>query len=193
MQIIQVVTGQLEENTYIVSADGTDAAVIDPGENAPDLIAALENNHLFPRLILLTHGHWDHTGAITALQETFHVPVAVHQEDNGLMRGTVPNVEEVRFINGEDILETGGMRIQVLHTPGHSRGSCCYLIDDVLFSGDTLFAGSIGRTDFPESSPEAMRVSLRTLRGLPDLTRVFPGHGPETTIGREKKINPWLR
>lgn len=193
MQIIRVITGPLEENTYIVSADGSNAVIVDPGDNAPDVIGILRENSLTPQLLLLTHGHFDHTGAITALQQAYGVPVAVHQEDNGLMSGSVPDVQKVRFVSGEDILETAGLRIRVLHTPGHSRGSCCYLINAVLFSGDTLFAGSIGRTDFPESDPEAMRISLRILLELPDRTRVFPGHGPETTIEREKQTNPWLR
>ena len=193
MQIIRVITGQLEENTYIVSEDGANAVIVDPGDNAPDVIGVLKERNLTPVLLLLTHGHWDHTGAITALQQNYGVPVAVHREDNGLMRGSVPDVEQVRFVDGEEVLEMDGLRIQVLHTPGHSRGSCCYLVDGALFAGDTLFAGSIGRTDFPESDPQAMKVSLDILRQLPDKTRVFPGHGPETTIGHEKMTNPWLR
>ena len=193
MDIHCIVTGMLQENCYVVSAEPGRAVVVDPGDNAPDLILYLKNAGLTPELILLTHAHADHTGALIALQEAYHTPVAVHREDNGLLAGSVPGIEGARFVEGEEVLEICGLAIQVLHTPGHSRGSCCYLVNNALFSGDTLFAGSIGRTDFPEGNWEAMQASLATLRTLPDGTRVYPGHGPATTIGQEKATNPWLR
>ncbi|MBD5560626.1 MAG: MBL fold metallo-hydrolase [Clostridia bacterium] len=193
MQIYRVITGVLEENCYIATQDGAQAVVVDPGDNAPDLIGVLRQQKLEPVLILLTHGHSDHTGALVALQQEFGTPVAVHREENGLLEGSVPALDAARFVEGEEVLETAGLAIRVLHTPGHTWGSCCYLINDVLFSGDTLFAGSIGRTDFPEGSDEAMQESLAVLRSLPDDVQVLPGHGPATSIGREKATNPWLR
>lgn len=193
MDIHCLVTGVLEENCYIVSGDGGQAVIVDPGDNAPDLLGFLRQRELTPELILLTHAHHDHTGALVALQQTYGTPVAVHRADNGLLLGSVPQVGAARFVEGEEILKTCGLAIRVLHTPGHSWGSCCYLIDTALFSGDTLFAGSIGRTDFAEGDEEAMRASLNLLRTLPDDTLVLPGHGPASTIGREKAVNPWLR
>lgn len=193
MKIHCIVTGVLEENCYVVNEDPTQAVVVDPGDNAPDLLGFLREKGLTPGLILLTHAHRDHTGALVALQQAYGTPVAIHRGDDGLLRGNVPAVDAVQFVEGQDVLEICDLAIRVLHTPGHSWGSCCYLIDDCLFSGDTLFAGSIGRTDFAEGDMEAMRTSLGLLRALPDDTKVFPGHGPATTIGREKAVNPWLR
>lgn len=193
MDIHCIVTGLLQENCYVVSENRSQAVVVDPGDNAPDLLLYLRSRGLTPELILLTHAHQDHTGALVALQQAYNTPVAVHRMDNGLLEGSVPKAEAARFVEGEEVLHVCGLSIRVLHTPGHSWGSCCYLIDDALFSGDTLFAGSIGRTDFEEGDWEAMQASLELLRSLPSSTRVFPGHGPSTTISREKAENPWLR
>lgn len=194
MQIICVPTGVLEENTYIVYEQGTGMAVlVDPGDNAPDILGVLREQNLTPALILLTHAHFDHVGAITALQTQFGTPIAVHRNDRGMLEGNVPEIGAVQFVDGEEVLQEGGLDIQVLHTPGHSAGSVCYLVNGVLFSGDTLFQGSIGRTDFPESSPEDMAHSLEILRQLPETTVVYPGHGGPTTIGQERRTNPWMR
>lgn len=193
MKIHCVVNGVLEENCYIVTENEAQAVIVDPGDNAPDILDFLRLQRLTPELILLTHAHHDHTGALVALQQAYGTPVAMHRDDNGLLSGNAPEVDAVRFVEGEDVLEACGMTIRVLHTPGHSWGSCCYLIDQILFSGDTLFSGSIGRTDFPEGNWAAMESSLALLKSLPDDTRVYPGHGIPTTIGREKATNPWLR
>lgn len=193
MEIHCLVTGVLEENCYIVNQNDIQAVIVDPGDNAPDLLGFLRSHNLTPELILLTHAHQDHTGALVALQQACGTPVAVHRADNGLLLGNVPEMEAARFVEGDEVLEICDLSIRVLHTPGHSWGSCCYLIDTALFSGDTLFAGSIGRTDFAEGDDAAMRSSLGLLRTLPDDTLVLPGHGPATTIGREKATNPWLR
>lgn len=194
MQVVCVTTGVLQENAYIVYEEGTGhAVIIDPGDNAPDIIGLLREKKLEPALILLTHGHFDHTGAITAIQDAYGTPVAMHQNDHGLLAGSVPATGAVKFVDGRDTLQGYDLDIQVLHTPGHSAGSVCYLINGCLFSGDTLFKGTIGRTDFPESSPQDMRRSLEILRTLPETTPVYPGHGEPTTIGQERRTNPWLR
>lgn len=194
MQVITVPTGALEENCYIVYEDGNpDALVIDPGDNAPDILGVLREHDLKPVLILLTHGHYDHIGAITAIQEQYGTPIAVHANDRGMLEGSVPLHAMDRYLAGGEILQGYGFDIQVMHTPGHSAGSICYLINGVLFSGDTLFQGTIGRTDFPDSDPRAMQHSLQILRQLPGETRVYPGHGEPTTIATERRTNPWMR
>lgn len=185
-------TGPLQENTYIIY-EGENAIIVDPGDNAPDLLGLIRSHGLTPVLILLTHAHADHTGAVQALQNDFQTPIAVHEADNGLLKGNVPDVLKVRYLQGREILEGYGFDIEVIPTPGHTAGSVCYLINGVLFSGDTLFRGTIGRTDFPESSWPDMERSLEILRTLPGTTKVFPGHGPSTTIDAERATNPWMR
>lgn len=194
MQVICVPTGALEENAYIVYEEGTGRAVlVDPGDNAPDILGILREHDLTPVLILLTHGHFDHIGAISAIQATYDTPVAMHENDHRMLEGNVPWKDAVRFVNGSDVLQGYDLDIQVLYTPGHSAGSVCYLINGELFSGDTLFRGTIGRTDFPDSSPQAMKRSLDILKQLPETTPVYPGHGDPTTIGQERRTNPWMR
>lgn len=194
MQILCLRTGVLEENAYIVfEEDGSDALLVDPGDNAPDILGQLRAHNLTPILILLTHGHFDHVGALRAVQNAYGTPVAMHENDHGMLEGDVPEVGAFRFVHGGAELEGYGFDIQVIHTPGHSAGSVCYLIDGALFSGDTLFEGSIGRTDFPDSSWPDMQRSLNTLKELPETTQVYPGHGDPTTIGKERRTNPWMR
>lgn len=194
MQIITVRTGVLQENTYIVfEEDGGKALIVDPGDDAPDILGELRAHNLTPVLILLTHGHHDHIGAITALQSAYGTPIAIHENDRHMLAGSVPQTDMDKFVAGDEILQGYQFDIQVLHTPGHSAGSVCYLINGVLFSGDTLFQGSIGRTDFPDSDPRAMEHSLDILRQLPGVTKVFPGHGAPTTIEQERRTNPWMR
>lgn len=194
MQVLSVTTGPLQENTYIAYEPGMEGAlIIDPGDDAADILGVLRQHSLTPVLILLTHGHFDHTGAVMAIQETYGTPVAMHSNDRRLAEGNVPEGKYARFLDGQDELSAGPFSIEVLHTPGHSAGSVCYLIDGVLFSGDTLFQGSIGRTDFPEGSETDMARSLSILRELPGETKVYPGHGPSTTIMQERATNPWMR
>lgn len=194
MQVITVPTGALEENCYIVYRAGSpEAVVIDPGDNAPDILGLLRELDLRPVLILLTHGHFDHIGAVTSIQQQYGTPIAVHADDRGMLEGNVPLTDMDKYLAGGEILQGFGYDIQVLHTPGHSGGSVCYLINGVLFSGDTLFQGTIGRTDFPDSDPIAMQRSLDILRQLPGETKVYPGHGDPTTIEAERRTNPWMR
>lgn len=207
LAIRMLTVGPVAANAYLVSDEATGATVvIDPGDEAPRLLAALEEAGRPLAEIWLTHAHFDHIGAVAALRETHPVPVRLHPADAPLyddaeqqagwfgMRVRPPGVAPVDLADGER-LALGGHLFEVLHTPGHAPGHVAFYAADagVLFSGDALFRGSVGRTDLPLCDPAALDRSLRErLLVLPDATRVLPGHGPETTIGLERRSNPFL-
>lgn len=191
-------------NCWLLAADGSDdVVVIDPGFEPGVVRGMLDAAGKRPAAAILTHGHPDHAEAAAAFSAG-EVPVYVHPEDVPVFRdpaawgrlGTPALVEpaDLRTMIDGDVLDLAGLRIEVVHTPGHTPGSCCFVIDrDVLvLAGDLVFAGSIGRTDFPESDPVAMEKSLRRFLGFPDPLRTLPGHGPETTVGQERANNPFL-
>ena len=191
-------------NCWLLSAESTgQTVVVDPGFEPGTIRAMLEAADRTPVAVLLTHGHPDHAGAAAAVAGA-DVPVYVHPGDVDVFRdparwgrsGTepLPEPEDLRTMVDGDVLDLAGFRIGVIHTPGHTPGSCCFLTDDdvLVFSGDLVFAGSIGRSDFPESDPAAMAASLERFLTLPDDLRTLPGHGPETTVGRERTTNPFL-
>ena len=186
MKIRKIPVGMLQENCYFVSDENGETAVIDPGDEAGRLLGLLQSGGLTPRCNLLTHGHFDHVGAAAALAERYHCPVYLHEADRALpARLTGGPLPQTRALHEGDELAVGALRFRVLETPGHSAGS--------VFSGDTIFAGgSWGRTDFPGGSEPAIRASLRRLAALPPQTRVFPGHGPETTIAAERACDPFM-
>ena len=194
MKIRKIPVGMLQENCYFVSDENGETAVIDPGDEADRLLGLLQSGGLTPRCILLTHGHFDHVGAAAALAERYHCPVYLHEADRALpARLTGGPLPQTRALHEGDELAVGALRVRVLETPGHSAGSVSLLCCDALFSGDTIFAGgSWGRTDFPGGSEPALRASLRRLAALPPQTRVFPGHGPETTIAAERACDPFM-
>lgn len=194
MKIRKIPVGMLQENCYFVSDENGETAVIDPGDEADRLLGLLQSGGLTPRCILLTHGHFDHVGAAAALAERYHCPVYLHEADRALpARLTGGPLPQTRALHEGDELTVGALRFRVLETPGHSAGSVSLLCGGALFSGDTVFAGgSWGRTDFPGGSEPALRASLRRLAALPPQTRVFPGHGPETTIAAERACDPFM-
>ena len=181
---------------------GTDALIVDPGQDADLIVSFLSERGLVPQAILFTHGHFDHIGGLPGLLAKYpDLPVYAHPSD-GPMFGHPMNQMPPEYpcvakpANLRDIREAPaafpGFAFQVLETPGHTPGSVCLKFGDLLLSGDTLFAGSCGRTDFPGGSMAAMRRSLAALATLPPETTVVPGHGPATTIGTEVATNPFM-
>ena len=195
MNIKAMQVGPIGTNCYLLE-DARQAAVIDPGGDASRLLAALEG--LEVRYILLTHGHYDHTGAAAALAAAFpQAAVYIHEKDyRDVDPGLFPlrtELSSVNFYGEGDRLTLGGLELQVLHTPGHSEGSVTLRCGDVLFCGDTLFAGSCGRTDLPGGDTAKILASLRRLGELEGDLRVLPGHMESSTLGRERQVNPYLR
>lgn len=203
-KIIKLVVGQLQENCFILFDENKDAFVVDPGESSENIIEAIEKNSLNIKYILLTHGHFDHVGAVAALVEKYKAPVYLSKKD----RVFLESPKEVRasafgmqieaadvdvFVKDGDEIPFSGGTIKVIETPGHTLGSVCYLFENYLFAGDTLFNGSIGRTDFPESDHSLMVESLKKLKKLDDEIYVLSGHGPESQMSYEKMTNPYLR
>jgi hydroxyacylglutathione hydrolase len=202
--------GPLHCNCTILGDEVTrEAMVVDPGDNIPEILSRLQKHGLTLRQIVVTHAHIDHVGGAAQLRKLTGVPVLMNQQDLGLLGMMqmqagwlgVPTPEVTPpDASAEDGLAVGlaTLPAQVLHTPGHTPGSICLLFhfndQDLLLAGDTLFAGSIGRTDLPGGDGKQILRSLRErLLVLPDATRVVPGHGPETTIGEERQSNPFLQ
>jgi hydroxyacylglutathione hydrolase len=199
VEIKTLAVGPLETNCYIVSDEATrEALIIDPGDE-PDRIVDFAEG-LKVRYIVLTHAHFDHAGAVPELKEATGALIALHPGERaayfhvseqaalwGFDAGAMPE-PDVILAEGDEI-KFGNASLRVLHTPGHSAGGICLLGEGAVFTGDTLFMGSVGRTDFTGGSPEQLRDSFRRLMGLPPETMVLPGHGPATTIGRERTGN----
>ena len=192
-------------NCYIVvEKAGRKAAIIDPGGDAGALIATLNELRAQPELIINTHGHWDHIGANKPLQQQYGLDIAIHAADAPLLadgnrnaarlfRGDGDGGEAKRLLQEGDIIELGALEIAVLHTPGHTPGCICLKLDKLLFTGDTLFNLSIGRTDLPGGDYGAICQSLARLATLEDDLQVLPGHSESSNLGYEKKNNPYLR
>ena len=190
------------ENCYLVrDLDGA-AVVIDPGFGADKAVSSYFSEI---QAILLTHGHFDHIASVKEIASQTHAKVYLHHADaafpqtpalclSGMLPGaSCPPFSPDVLLSDEDEIRVGGLVFRVLHTPGHTGGSVCYLTGDAVFTGDTVLSGSIGRTDFPTGDRVAMRASCGKIAALPVYLRVYPGHGEESTIAWEKKNNWYLR
>ena len=206
MNIETVVVGALEMNCYVVWDGGRNALVIDPGAEPERILEVIKNHRLRVAAYLVPHGHYDHVGALSALLQAHPAPVAISAEDARWAFKSInqypphypvpkPPPEISRPLKDGQNWVDGTLRYQVIATPGHSPGGVCFYFPDehALFAGDTLFQGSVGRTDLPGGDPRALSNSLKKLKSLPDDTRVFPGHGPETTIGIERQTNIFMK
>ncbi len=209
MKLKRFALGMLWTNCYVLSSRTGDAVVVDPGGPTEEVQSYLKEENLTLRWVLLTHGHGDHIFGVGELRPLASSGVAICEEDapclvssgENLSRHMAQQVElepADRLLKDGDVLAVGDMKIEIVATPGHTRGGCCYYAsegdDAVLISGDTLFARSVGRTDLPGGDEATLLVSLGKLTGFPDSLKVYPGHGPATTIGEERALNPfWLR
>jgi glyoxylase-like metal-dependent hydrolase (beta-lactamase superfamily II) len=201
-------------NTWIIApSQGSECLIFDAGmpDTCKEIEEIVERFKLKPVAIIATHGHLDHTFSIRPVANGYSIPAYIHSEDRILLKhpkralstefaATLDEMDfvepgDVRELRNGDAIEIVGMRVQAFHAPGHTRGSMIFTIDDeILVSGDVLFAGSIGRTDLPTGSAKDMEESLRNkIVPLDDVLRVLPGHGPETTIGHERRTNPYLK
>lgn len=206
MKIIQLEVGHLGTNCYVLYCQQTlKAAVIDPGGSPDAIMAEIHKADLKVEYIINTHGHTDHIAANDAVWQATGAKILIHHEDAVMLTSAQHNLS--RFIGGDmvcrqadqllshnDTIMIGNITVKVLHTPGHTAGGVCLLADNVLIAGDTLFAESIGRTDFPGGSHGQLIKSIKEqLLVLEDDVEVLPGHGPATTIGWERKHNPFIQ
>ncbi len=206
MKVIQVETA-MGANTYIAFREGADCAfVVDPGGDCPGILSWLEDNGLEDVThILLTHGHFDHIAAVAELKRATGAEVCIHERDIGMLKSSkeylaatmgfhIQPCEADIILRGGETIEAADMDVYVLHTPGHSGGSVCYIAEGVMFSGDTLFHLSVGRTDLPGGDPIEFKDTLdNKICGLKHDYTVYPGHGPDTTLFSEFRRNPYLK
>lgn len=210
LEIIQIPLWAAETNTWVVANDDGVAFLVDSPPEPGRIGEIIKERGLTVGGVLLTHGHVDHMGGSGELAASTGASVWVHPDDDFLTLDPVAQLmamfggrppgsydvpERMEALADGDVLDLAGVSVEVRHTPGHTPGHCCFYVEEIetLFSGDQLFAGSIGRTDFPYGSQESLMESMRTkVLVLPDETRVLPGHGPETTVAKERRTNPFL-
>lgn len=197
--------GSMGSNCYLIGCEQTkDAVVVDPGAEGRRILSRLEKHGLKCTKVILTHGHADHIGALEDVLNATGAEVLIHEADAGMLISPAKNLsmymgsmlefnDADRLLKDGDTVEVGTITLEVMHTPGHTPGGICLKVGDNLITGDTLFAGSIGRSDFPGGDHNQLIRSIKNkLLGFPGQTRVYPGHGPASTIDEEKKFNPFL-
>lgn len=200
-----LIVGPLMENCYILGDEQSKkSAVIDPGDESERILEVLEKRKLICEHILLTHAHVDHVSGIKGVVEATGAKVYIHKDDALMLKAAPvqaiafgmkpfmpPKIE--KYLEDGESIEIGNLKVKVMHTPGHSSGGICFLVENCIFVGDTIFQGSIGRTDLPGGNYDELINSVESkIFTLPDETIIYPGHGPETTVGYEKKYNPFF-
>lgn len=205
MEIINISSSYMSANSYLlVDSDTNEAAVVDPGGDAPRIIYAIQSNAVRVTAILLTHGHYDHILALDEIKAYTHAPVYIHRLDNCCLQN--PAFSLMGFIGRDDTFDDadvlledgdtvciGNSTVTVMHTPGHTAGSVCYITDAGVISGDTLFYESVGRTDFPGGSFATLSSSIRALYAREGDEIVYPGHGQTTSLSHERICNPFVQ
>lgn len=206
MNITIVPVGMLGTNCYIVESQVKNCIIIDPGAQADKIANIVDKAGLTPTMILLTHGHHDHIGGVNKLRKRYDgIPVHIGENDHDLLEDTSKSLASLRNENADEFIvrQAGTLKggqeltldeltIRVVATPGHTKGGVTYLCGNAMFSGDTLFAGDVGRTDLYGGNYDTLKASLKTLAMLEGNYQVYPGHGPATTLEHERKTNPYI-
>ena len=205
MILEKIVESRMGENTYVVGDESTKKCiVVDPGANFIDIINFVKRKNLSIEYIVLTHGHGDHITNVLKLKEATNAEVVAHQDEREILLDKKKNLSASLpsntveldadiYVKDNDTLKVGDMKLKFIHTPGHTPGSMCIKIDKHMLTGDTLFAGSIGRTDFYGGDFKKMEKSLKRLKNQDDDIAIYPGHGPNSNIKIEKMTNPFMR
>lgn len=207
LKVEQYQVGPVCTNCYfVINTETSEVLIVDPGDGAQYLIQMVEKQNLKPAAILLTHGHFDHATASEAVAEHFQISIYAHEKEKETLEDPRINLSQMMggkstvfhadcYVKDDETLNLAGFEIRVLYTPGHTPGGCCYYFikENVVFSGDSLFCHSVGRTDFPKGSmSDLIRSVKEKLLVLPDYVKVYPGHDAETTIEQEKAYNPYF-
>ena len=204
MIIDKIVEPYFGENMYILIDEETKkCAVVDPGGASDKILTYLKKNSLELEYILLTHGHGDHIGAVNYIKSKTNAKVIAHNDEQELLNDNRKNLSYSMhcgpqqldadiYVNDKDKLELGNLKLSFIHTPGHTKGCMCIRVNDDMFTGDTLFAGSIGRTDLYGGDYRQIEKSLKKLSKFEDKVKIHPGHGPSSTLGIEKMSNPYM-
>ena len=198
MLIKTLPVGQLETNCYVVTNEDTlRCVVIDPGDESNTILDYMESNHLKCEAVLMTHGHFDHIGALCAVAEETGADSYMNEKDtminNGILRRGVELPEGLKSYDDGDVLDYAGMSFEIIATPGHTPGGVCIKVNDALFTGDTLFRGSCGRVDLPGGDPQEEMRSLKKICSLEGDFEVYPGHMDSSTLQRERSFNYYCR
>lgn len=203
MKIQGFAMGMIGTNCYVVSDENNICAIVDCDGNPQPLFEYIEENQLKPTHILLTHGHFDHIGAVEAVKEKYGCKVYAGAKEKNVLTdpkinhsafaATPLSLEADVYCQEGDVISVGDLEFKVMETPGHTEGSVCYLVDRTILSGDTLFYGSCGRTDFPTGDWQTIIHSLERLKNLEGDYVVYPGHGPATTLENERASNPFMK
>lgn len=205
MNIKSMALGMVQANCYIITNNQNECAIIDPGGDTNKIIDYLQQNNITPKMILLTHGHFDHIASVWDLIDRYDIPVYINEHDLEMLENidiALCNMTNLYFnykpglkfntLKHDDIIKLGELTFTLFHTPGHSKGSSCYIVSDYIFTGDTLFCGDIGRTDLYGGDYNTIKHSIKKLSELKKDYIVCPGHGKRTSIEKEKTTNPYM-